>query len=122
VGELEKLRKLRNSVAHAFARDIDEAQNPEIIGLRKMLRLSEDCLVKNLTLLDSSAEAIDQYLLGSHIGEYELVYLYHKLTPSFSASLAVGEKGRRFKQQCGRNGHMISVSFAKHLARYYDTI
>lgn len=122
VGRLEKLRRLRNNIAHAFARDIDEARDPEMITLNAMIRMSPGVLAKRMKMLSDCAIAIDRHLLADHIGEYELIYLYHQVRPTFPSDAATGEKGRRFKQDCGKRGHMINVRFAKELARYYEAL
>lgn len=122
LGELEKLRTLRNSVAHAFARDIGSASDPEAIGFVSMSRMAHDKLERSMRLISNCAKAIDTQLLSDHIGEYEFVYLYHQMYSAFPATISVGEKGRRFKQECGRAGHLISVSFAKQMADYYESV
>jgi hypothetical protein len=122
LSKLEKLRKLRNSIAHAFARNIDLACDPNIIQIEPMARISNAHLEKQLTFLSKCATAIDKQLLCNHIGEYELINLYHQMYPDFQTTLSIGEKGRRFKKDCGSKFHMISVKFAKQLAEYYEII
>lgn len=122
VSELEKIRRLRNSVAHAFAREIDEAKNPENLQVGLMNRLAPTNLFKKMDILTKCANAIDKQLIENHIGEFEMVLLYHRMQPKFSKKSSVGEKGRLFKQECARNDYVFSVSFSKNLAKYYEKI
>ena len=84
-GALEVMRNTRNHVAHAFGLDISSmsVHTAVLLGARRpespnfnAVSISEDRLKQWLGVLDSSAIAIDSYLLPSFIGGYELAAIY----------------------------------------------
>lgn len=74
---LEKMRKLRNNVAHAFGRDIDETRARETTDILPIERLSEERLQKYMEIIRIVSKDIDKQLLSNHIGDYELIHYYH---------------------------------------------
>lgn len=78
VSNLEKMRKIRNNVAHAFGRDIDETRARTTIKMLPIERLSEVRLQKYMELIRKISKEIDNQLFTNHIGEYELIHYYHK--------------------------------------------
>jgi hypothetical protein len=81
-GELEKMRNKRNQIAHTFALDAPSSLSTHdavLLGARKTalpdlpdVAISDATIVNWLAVIDSSAAAIDSYLLPNFIGGYEL--------------------------------------------------
>lgn len=78
IRDLEHARKLRNNAAHAFGRKIDVAvNNRSYKKIDETDNLSEKKLMSYFALFSSIVDSIDEYLLESHIGAYEIIHLYH---------------------------------------------
>ena len=77
IGELDRMRVLRNNVAHAFGRDIKTARLKGITILDKAERLQLKRLQKWMGLIADIVRQIDIRFLNDHIGEYESIYFYH---------------------------------------------
>jgi len=75
--ELERLRQFRNSVGHAFGRDLDAGTPLVELEAAPLQSLSEDRLKKWLGLTASVVGAVDRHLRVVHIGAYEVIRLYH---------------------------------------------
>ena len=79
ISELEHARKLRNNAAHSFGRRIDVAvNNRSFKKIDETDTLSEKRLMAYFALFSSLTESIDEYLLNTHIGAYEVIHFYHK--------------------------------------------
>ena len=88
---LETMRKKRNQIAHEFGLD-DSAMSVHaaiLLGSRRseisnsnLVSLGEPTLKKWLAVIDSSATAIDEYLLSNFIGGHELPAIYIEWTKS----------------------------------------
>ncbi len=86
VSDLERLRKMRNAVAHEFGGDNKPSVMPSsalLLSIRRHVRpgshrvsISETGLVAALRTFDKVANGIDKHLLGQHIGGYELAAIY----------------------------------------------
>lgn len=75
--DLEELRKKRNSVGHAFGRNIDKARRFEEIKPLPLDGIKEDKLLHFFDITLRVATAIDTYLLDNHIGEYQALFSFH---------------------------------------------
>lgn len=119
IGELDKMRILRNKVAHAFGRDIDKARSRNSTVLGNAERLSLKRLQKWLRLIYEIVIELDKFLLINHIGEYEIVYLYH--TNKDSIDLKGIDWFKKIIQQqnfC----QMRSKFFCRELIQYYSIV
>jgi hypothetical protein len=119
IGELDHMRILRNKVAHAFGRDIEKARCRNSTILENAERLSLKRLQKWLKLIFEIVKELDTYLLTNHIGEYEMIYLYHT-NKSFINSKGIGYFKSLINQQnfC----QMRSKTFCKELIEYYKKL
>jgi hypothetical protein len=125
MAELEKIRKLRNSVGHSFGRN--KRQLGEDLGavfVGRSERLAEGRFKKWLGLINQVADAIDGHLGTDHIGEYESLHFYHqwRLQPrvgheaGFTEARAFSHAiGRLMRRPCGQE-------FSKGLIAYYDSV
>ena len=84
ISTLEKLRKLRNNVGHAFGRDIEASRNHSVINTLDIKTLKREKTLAYQKLIFGISKAIDKQLLAEHIGEYQTLYFYHNLKPSLN--------------------------------------
>jgi hypothetical protein len=106
--ELEKIRKMRNAVAHNYG--IDDTVNvlPPSVSLITSARsdrlarprsgLSRDRLIRWLGLLNEISVALDKQLTNEYIGDYEIaaIYLDWKERPeSYEKALGITLKGTK---------------------------
>lgn len=75
--DLEELRLKRNSVGHAFGRDINKARRFEEIKPLPLDGIKQENLIHFFDITLRVATAIDQYLLDNHIGEYQALFSFH---------------------------------------------
>jgi hypothetical protein len=117
IPELEKMRKIRNNVAHAFGRDIDKTRARDTLELLPIERLSEIRLQKYMEIIRKISKAIDKQLLTNHIGEFELIHFYHKN----KSSLKVGQEIKDLKTKI--NSLFVenrNQQFCTDLINYYE--
>ncbi|WP_418186385.1 hypothetical protein [Aliarcobacter lanthieri] len=116
---LEKMRVIRNNVAHAFGRDIKQSRDRNNLTINPIERLSLERLQKYMGTLRSVAKAIDNQLLEKHIGEYELIYFYHIELKKNKLSGNPKELKKVFN---GLGFQNRGLSFYKDLIEYYDNV
>jgi hypothetical protein len=122
IGKLEKIRKQRNKVGHAFGRDIDGSRNHEVKDIIEMESLTDIQLkMIQYTIIDT-VKAIDDHLLTNHIGEYQLIAYYHRIYPSLNKEVHQSERAIILKKQLGRFGDISGKEFCKGLVKYYEEI
>jgi hypothetical protein len=119
IPELEKLRKFRNGVGHAFGRDIGTVVPLVDLKPASSQRLSEDRLKRWLGVSESVAKAVDRHLVGSHVGSYELVRLYHDWPKRLSMFAA--DQPRALKKEIGAvsGSEIPSVLYFRGMMTYY---
>ena len=122
IGDLEKIRNLRNKVGHAFGRDIDGSRNHEVKEILTIESLSDVKLKKYQKLIWSTAKSIDVYLLNNHIGEFQAISFYHRLFDSIRKDIHQSEKAIILKKKLGRFGDIVGKEFCKGLVLYYEEI
>ena len=119
VTELEKMRKLRNNVAHAFGRSIEETRARDTFEILPIERLSEKRLQKYMEIIRKISKAIDNHLFKTHIGEFEIAYYYHKN----HSSLTTNNKAMELKAKINSlNVKQRDLTFCKELIDYYSKI
>lgn len=119
---LEKIRKLRNEVGHAFGRDIEQSKNYEIIKISAMHKLSAVTFLKYHKFLYDIARSLDLFLLNNHIGNYEPLFYLHNIYETIK-NLDKGEKMIAFKKSMGSeiNGQ-FSKDFCRQIIVYYENL
>lgn len=120
IGELEKIRNLRNKIGHAFGRDIDESRNTEVKDILPMESLSNTKFIKIRKLIWQCVNDIDDYLLNNHIGEYQVVRFYHSIAHQLSGTLGI--KTMALKKKIGTFGDLSGKKYCKGLIEYYDKL
>ena len=117
--DLEKMRHIRNNVAHAFGRGIEESRSRNNKDVQPIERLSMDRLQKYMSIIRKVAKEIDKQLLSSHIGEYELVYFYHKEKINSNNPIEPFDLKKMFNALKAKNRN---IEFYRELINYYDNI
>jgi hypothetical protein len=123
IAELEAVRRLRNNVAHAIGRDIEDSR---IHGVKKILpieKVSNDRTNKYHAIIRQVAKSVDDQLLRDHIGEYQAIYFYHTMYPELRQDIHPSERAVIFKKGIGRICETTkSKDYCKQLVAYYEAI
>lgn len=119
ISDLEKMRKIRNNVAHAFGRDIDKTRARETVEMIPIERLSEQRLQKYMETIRKISKAIDNQLLTNHIGEFELIHFYHKNKSLLKQNQEIQDLKTKINSLYVENRNH---QFCKELIDYYDSI
>lgn len=128
ISSLEKLRKLRNNVGHAFGREIEETKKHDIIHAPKSAKLTKEKTIYYMKLIYAISKEIDKQLLVNHIGEYQIVHFYHSLKKSLSKGDPIpkrelGNHMAVLKKQIGRFGDTpVGKNFCKEIIEYYEAL
>lgn len=122
LGELEKIRNLRNKLGHAFGRDINDSRNHEVKHIESMENLSDVKLEKYQNTIWSTSKSIDKYLLKTHIGEFQAVAFYHRIYDSLRKDVHQSDRAIILKKQLGAFGDSSGKEFCKGLVKYYEDI
>ena len=131
IKDLERIRKIRNNVAHSFGRDIQEAH--EVHKLQRLPSEKLHCkqLLKYWNIIDECVREIDEIMFQQHIGEYQILCFYHDVQKEILSELnqnqhSTGNKARLFRKKYGKadkNGmQTLGAKFCKELIEYYDSI
>ncbi len=119
ISDLEKMRKIRNNVAHAFGRDIDKTRARETVEMLPIERLTEVRLQKYMEIIRKISKAIDNQLLTNHIGEFELVHFFHKNKNLLKQNQEVQDLKTRINSLYVENRNH---QFCKELIDYYNNL
>lgn len=119
ISDLEKMRKIRNNVAHAFGRDINDSRSRYTLEVLPIERLSERRLIRYMELVRNVAKEIDNQLLKNHIGEYELVHYYHSIQKKLNSKNKVKDLKSRINGLYVKNR---SVDYCRQLIAYYESL
>ncbi|WP_200979243.1 hypothetical protein [Echinicola sp. 20G] len=122
VGDLDKIRNLRNKIGHAFGRDIEESRNHEVKETLAMESLSDEQFKKKQYTIMNAVRAIDQHLLDKHIGEYQTIAFYHRIYDGLRNDIHQSERAVILKKQLGQFGDLSGKEFCKELVSYYEKI
>lgn len=122
IGNLEKIRTLRNKIGHSFGRDIEESRKHEVKDILQMEKLSDSKLKKYQYAILDSVKSIDKYLLLNHIGEFQRIAFYHRLYPTLKKELHRSERAIILKKELGKYGDTSGKVFCKGLVNYYEEL
>lgn len=118
--QLERMRRLRNNVAHAFGREIEKAQTRGLVEILEMDKLSLESLKKYMQIIHDIAYEIDKQLIRDHIGSYEVLYYYHQIQnelPRMGKEVAL----RKELNRVGVNG-TCNEEYCMELIKYYESL
>lgn len=126
ISNLEKIRKIRNNLAHSFGRDIDESQKILTPQKTDIAKLSRKNLFKYSNVIYDVAKHLDNVLLNKHIGSYEYLNAYHETYKLFSDKLKkahVNIRADKCKKEFGKlDGIILSKRFWRELAEFYERV
>ncbi|WP_257969635.1 hypothetical protein [Vibrio parahaemolyticus] len=123
ISELDKMRNLRNNVAHSFGRDIEASRKKGEVTTLPIETLSRQRLLKYQAIVWKSAKAIDAHLHNFHIGEYQRVLFYHGLYPSLNKKVHPNQRAVELKKKIGQFGDIAAgKNFCKGLVAYYEAL
>jgi hypothetical protein len=121
LSELDHLRNLRNGVGHVFGRDINSYKTRINPGIQKLQRLSENRLKNWLGLVEAVALSVDEHLRTRHIGNYELIGLYHDWDKKYDHGRLA--EGRAFKEMVGDlMGSAPGIDCITEMMDYYNSL
>jgi hypothetical protein len=121
IGNLEKIRNLRNNIGHAFGRDIKASRNHEVKKISPMESLSDARLKKYQKSIWTTAKSIDKHLLFTHIGEYQAIAFYHRIYDELRKDLHPSERAIILKKRLGAFGDISGKLYCKGLVDYYES-
>lgn len=81
--ELDRIRKFRNNVGHAFGRDLDAEPILTTRIMDRMRSINEQQFKDWLSVISQAAKAIDETLIANHIGDFEPMLHFHHYYQSF---------------------------------------
>ena len=119
ISDLEKMRKLRNNVAHSFGRDIDESRSRHTLKILPIERLSEPRLQRYMGLIIKIAKDVDQQLLDKHIGDFELIHYYHSVRSELDPSNKVKDLKKKINGLYVENKNR---EYCQQLINYYERL
>lgn len=124
ISSLDKIRRLRNDIGHAFGREIDKSRNHNVLALVEIQTIKQEKIIEYLKLLFAIARAIDKQLMSNNIGEYQVLYFFHGLTPSLkddqNSSRKIGNHATLLKKELSKFGdNRVGKLFCRGLVQYY---
>lgn len=124
VGDLEQMRNLRNGIAHGFGRDLRTLGDPLAVNHGVQERLSEETLQRWLGVIEQVAIGIDEHLLAAHLGDFELLWHFHRwrVLPREKSELSYSN-ARAFGRFLMRSfGMTPGKEHCEQLEGYYDQL
>jgi hypothetical protein len=121
LAELDRIRKLRNKVGHAFGRTFEQKSRLLQVNAPNSERLSERRFKGWLGLIDTIANGVDQEIGGSHVGEFETLLYYHewRREPRFGKQADKPEAVRFAKALNSKFGGGPDRTFCRDLIAHY---
>ena len=123
MSELDKMRNMRNNIAHAFGREIEASRQNGNINTLPIERLSRERLLKFQSIVWKATKSIDAHLQNFHIGEYQALIFYHELYPTLNHNVHQSMRAVELKKKIGQFGiESQGKDFCKGLVAYYESI
>lgn len=127
ISSLEKIRKLRNDIGHAFGREINKSRDHNILTPIAVQTIRQEKIIEYLKLLFAIARAIDRQLMSNHIGEYQVLHFFHQLSPSLKEDInysrKIGNYAITLKKELSKFGdNRVGKLFCKGLVEYYELL
>lgn len=124
ISSLDKIRRLRNDIGHAFGREIDKSRNHNVLALVETQTIKQEKIIEYLKLLFAIARGIDKQLMSNNIGEYQVLYFFHRLTPFLkddqNSSRKIGNHATLLKKELSKFGdNRVGKLFCRGLVQYY---
>lgn len=126
IGMLDKIREVRNNVGHALGRDIKESRKHGVLTILPITKLTRERLSIYKQLIWKVTKEIDQHLLTTHIGEYQIIHFYHEQYTLLSTEKNLTIRANNFKKMVGKfgdqNAGIPGKLFCKELVNYYEAL
>ena len=119
---LERMRRLRNNLGHAFGRDIEASRDFSFNTKQPIDHIQQTTLVKYLELAFNIAKDLDEFLLDEHIGEFQAILAYHMRYEEYSKLKNDGDRAVAFKKIYGKQDQLVGKTFCKGLVEYYKNL
>ena len=119
IGILEKIRGLRNDVAHTQGRKLSKIHEYNDLNLATLEKISATTLKNFEYVVFGLCQEVDQYLLQNHIGNYHVLLKFHDLKKIDNISINLDDIGSikvAAKKLQKQFGGQVSQ---KHNANYY---
>lgn len=121
IGELEKMRKLRNDFGHAFGRDIELSQNYFVPTVSPIKSLSTERFNKFHYIIRNIVREMDISFMRNHIGNFEPLLQFHAIYPSVKDLNKDGQtemlKDTLYRER--KITHGTNKNFCRALIDYY---
>ncbi len=124
LGELEKLRNLRNNMAHYFGRDKKVYENPILFDKEPIIRISHKSILKYFKLIKDVVDSIDNHLYKDYVGSYDILkcYMLHYKDIE-NKKMKVGEKAKWLQKLVGHGGlKIVGTEYYKNLMKYFESL
>lgn len=123
IGDLERLRKLRNDAGHSFGRDIRKMKFAENWKIESLPRIKEKDLQHHLSVAETVANGIEKQL-APIVGQYEIIRALHSWLPNCAnPRLSVKEIGKQFSLHINElTGSPYGKQPAIALIKYYRSL
>ena len=118
ISTLERMRRMRNNLGHAFGRDIDASKDFSFNKKRPADRITLPTLVKYLEQAYNIVLDIDDFLLENHIGEFQSIFAYHQHRDEFVGGVI--DRALKLKQFYGAHDQSVGKTFCRGLVSYYE--
>lgn len=120
--ELEKLRVLRNNIAHYLGREKSRYENPIQLKYDEIIRVTHNSLIKYFKLIYDVVKGIDNHLYNEYIGSYDILK-YYVLNVDTSNDIPVGQKSKKLQKYIGKGGKQtVGTEYYKNLIKYYENL
>jgi len=123
IGDLDEMREMRNGVAHSFGRGAEFFEDP-VVHAGRPVRLQEARLQRWLGIVEAVAVEIDDHLYPAHLGDFELVWRYHRWQrePRHADDLGY-DAPAAFCRTINRDfGEALGRDHCRALVTYYDRV
>lgn len=122
IGELEKIRNLRNKIGHSFGRDIETSRNHEVKEILPIEKLTDSHLKKYQKIILKTVKSLDSFMLSKHIGEFQTIAFYHRIYSGLRKDIHQSDRAMELKKQLGKFGDKSGKEFCKELVKYYEEL
>lgn len=120
ISDLEKIRKLRNNVGHAFGRDIRKSRDYSISHISLMNPLASKTLYRFHRVIEDCAKDINEQLMNEHIGNYHPLLIYHN-NKDILNGITINETVKNLKKMIGKEEqNPYSKEFCTWVVDYYS--
>lgn len=121
IEDLEGIRRKRNSVGHAFGRDIEQSRRYDEFTPLPIDGISEERLLHYFDIMFQVAQIIDKYLLEKSIGGFEPLFAYHLfINKNKGKRWNSFEKESYFKRDYNKSKTPLGDAYIKELIQFYN--